>query len=885
MASNYFSTLKTKSIIEPPQRYNAFPELRNVPKELEMDFSRILHKPFFVENISWLTTNTTFTEIGFVDIPSDVFVSALAKIPFQASTLYRCKISLMLQVSGTPMHQGIIVASAMPFPFPGTGGYSSGTYLVANSLITAPHVFLNANEGTAVMLEVPFFYNSPLAMCQFEGETVNDPNWDIDFARVSFYVMNPLFAPTGASSTLTISVYAMFTALEFYVPHTEPTWTPLSTFTTEGLVDDLRMAATKAIDGVFRVSRNFVGDVLDTGRAAVRHFTGLHSPNYPELIQKDSVVLRQNNNSVDCATQYEKLDPFFKFDRIMRDHFFDTTLDEMSVREILSKPQLIGRFGVTNSNPAGTLLWSRPITPLQEGYTVIAIDNNPVTPPGSLNTPIGSTLQRTLALMSRFWKGGLKIHIQASMSNFHFCKLTIARNYSTATQQYNGYPDFDDVNNLLTEVIEFSGGGQIQTVTLPYCSALSQLPVTADFRMNSMQHGMYYIYLNQPLVTNGTVSPSISFNVYLSVDDDFELYGYSTLPLGVVNIPGVNDVADSFEEVAEFTAESQATVVVNEQTDVLLNAHQDEQPGDLVEHRPILSVRDWMRRNYSVLNQSYNYANLTNSNGTLSYDINSLFGSTRYYNFTNTPVAVGTTMFNMSNLAILRRLFLGYRGGFKFKIVITGSSIAKAYYLPPAAFYNSPDGSWIQSFPIPLTATQGGYAAFMADLSQQYAAVNPVLNGKRYRTAQTVCMERPNYVIPTFNDVPSPPGSGLTAASCIMEFEVPYMAPYRFMGHATDYWVSDASNAPAASDMGSIVLNVVPNTGSPLTSFNVEIFMSIDDTARLGYQVFSPPVLIPCLTNGAMAVPYTDTTAARNVTANQTISTTCPACYYSAPAT
>lgn len=873
VANNYFSALRTKSIIEPPMQYDAFPELHSVPPDLEMDFSRILHKPYFVQNIEW-PVQAAFTPLATsIPIPEGIFTSALSKIPFQASALYRCKVSLMLQVSGTPMHQGILVASAQPINYiHGTSGYVSGSRTILNTLMAAPHVFLNANEANAVMLEVPFYFQTKLGYCMFPTDLTTKPNFTANFARVHFYVVNPLFAPSGASAKLTVSVYAMFTALEFYAPHVEPTWVTLpTTLELEGLVEDLSSAATKSIDGVFRVAKNFAGDILDSSRTAIRHFTGLHSPNYPELTQKESIVLRQNNNPVDVATQFEKLDPFFKFDRIMRDHMFDTTIDEMDVLHMLKKPQFVGQFLVKMDDAAGVLCFSRPITPLMEAYTVSLYDasNTALAP---LNCSVGSSLQRTLALMSKFWKGGLRIHIQAAMSNFHFCKLSIARNYSPNYNQMNRFPAFADVNNLMTEVVEFSGGGQVQTIELPYVSAFNQLPVTVDYEANSLQHGMFYIYLNQPLIVNGTVSPSINFNVYISVADDFNLYGYSSLALGNLNY-SYTAVTAAEEIESDLELESQATVVVNTQKDLLLPVSDDRTPGDVTEHRPLLSIRDWTRRMYSAQKLSYASTNLPIGQ-MLTFNINRLLGST----ISNIPITLFNTYFPMSNLALLRKMFFGYRGGLKFKLVITGTTIAKAYFVPPTPGGVSNTSQWQLATPLPPNGTAPGTTNLRAELVSQFNTINQSTTIPVSRCAQTVSQERANYVKTSGADINVLKN---IASECILEFEIPYMSAYRFVGSGYDWNQHSSVNLPACTDLGNIVLALDPEVIDSTSGISIEIFIGMDDTARLGYQVIAPQIVIPGvnLTTGAcLAIPYCRTTATGNPTAN--VTPTNLACYY-----
>ncbi len=864
--------------------YETFPKLDSIPPELKMDFSRILNKPFFVKNVNWSTTDASKLVISSVDIPNDLFVNSLAKIPFQAGAMYRAKISLLMQVSGTSMHQGILLVGATPFGTLQTG--PTVLTLAANQLLAGPHVFLNANEANSVSLEVPFYHPLKLDYCSFVGDNDTRPTGLTSYATVYFYVMNQLFAPTGATGTLTVSVYGVFEHLEVYVPHTSPTWVPVSVFESESISSTL----TGGIDKLFSLGKGVMSDVLDSARQGIRKYTGLHSPNNPTLQSKGAVVLRQNNNAVDVPSQYEKLDPFFDYDRVLSEYMFDTERDEMSVLEILKKPQYIGSMTVASANPAGTLLFSRPITPIMEALSVSATDDQTST---AVVINVGSSLQRTLALMSRYWKGGLRVHIQSSMSNFHFCKLSVARNYVPNVAQFTGTPAFSDVSNLLTEVIEFSGGGQIQTIDLPYCSPFNQLPISVDWRQNSFSHGMFYIYLNQPLVVNGSVNPNINFNVYLSVAEDFQLFGYSTLPLGVYNQVATTVAAQDesgHEDEETFEPESQATVVVNTQKDLVFE-HQEETDKDPLEHRPIVNIRDLARRNYLVYSTSLSASVLTSSGFFNTISLSFLLGSAF------TEVIGANTLSNLSTLGIIRNMFFGYRGGAKIKMVITGTNAIKVHYLPPGVARPRSNGHWAATIPKASVAIGAGLVE--TDLRSQFA-VMPFggLSNPAFRTAQTVSIERPNYINSSKNYVTysSSPISYVTATSVIHEFEIPYMTPYRFMGS-----VADIKGVPAtvpisynpASDMGNIVFSYLPDIpeAASVTSsgITIQFFVSVDDTARYGYQVYAPPIGIPAvpntttpLVNSYMAIPYMSTVSTFNATPEPSpLLDGCAACYKS----
>lgn len=151
--SEFFSSLKTKDSVESGMTYNKLVGVTSIPKSLKMDYSRILDKPFLLTTTTWSTSDAV-GELYRLALPSAIYNNYLAKVPFDSSTLYQMRMCLMIQVSGTPMHQGLLLCASVP----------NGSQVVSNvnSILCAPHCFMNANEATPICLEVPFYANSTL---------------------------------------------------------------------------------------------------------------------------------------------------------------------------------------------------------------------------------------------------------------------------------------------------------------------------------------------------------------------------------------------------------------------------------------------------------------------------------------------------------------------------------------------------------------------------------------------------------------------------------------------------------------------------------------------------------------------------------------------------
>lgn len=856
--SKFYSGVSTRSCIEPPLMYDKMVKLDTLPLQLKMDYDVILNKPFYLNSIPWTTSNARKSYISTLRIPGDVLNNALSQIPFTASVYYRAKVALVLQVSGTPMHQGCLLAACSPI-----NNFTRNTTnwdFAINRLLASPHVFLNANESTPVVLEVPFYVNSPLAAIDQTNTTIFGGNNSADYAQVEITVVNPLAAPANASISLTVSAHVIFRELEFYVPHVNPTWvsyTP-TPFEAEGFASNffqpVKSAISSTFDTIASSANSFAFDILDSTknvvtsftsgmRSSLRALTGLHNPEVAVLSSRSAVQFRQNANTVDAPNFFEKLDPYSSFTKTHDDYFFDTANDEMVLQNILSKPQYVGSFKVVNSDNTGTLLWNRPITPYQQvgETTYLSLAGS------TQRTILSSNLMQTFSRLTRFWRGSIKLHIQSSMTNFHFAKLVVARNYSPDSKMLNSYPRFQDVANLMTETLEFSAGGQVQTVELPYCSNLSVLPNSSDLAYNALQHGMYYIYLYQPLVVNGTVPLTVEFNIYISAGDDFQYFGYSVDPLIMHRYLEPQPVLAESDDA--FVAESDPTapVPVNSQEGIINELPSKDQMDPLMHMRPVYHVRDLIRRFYNTNSTRYLSTQIQTAKGCLAVPVASLIGLKQ---------DEGTNEFLLrhhTTLEIISAMYLGFKGGLKVKAVVNGTPSVQVWYVPPSCEWNPATNFWNAKDPIPAVT-----APFYDTISEMYQFPNflpptgAMLLGASYCT-QTVTVERPNYMVSDGTMVSSnSAGAAEPVAMSVaeLEFEVPYMSPFKFVGNSDVKATLPTSDSysNAVNALGHLVFKIAepalfaPGVSTLKTGVTVQVFAAATDESRFGFQTFAPAV-------------------------------------------
>jgi len=816
----YYSDIIDRNGGEIPTIYNVSPVIKSVPACLEMDFSRIINKPFLVKTIAWTATNAVFSRIDTIKIPGDILTSELLKVPFRSSTWFRAKICAFVQVSGTSMHSGIVLASAIPpsKDIPGTRYY-------VNNYLSAPHMFLTPAMSSASCLEIPFYSNTDLFLAN-SGTNIPTYCSGNNYAELTFIVMNPLAVPTSGTSSINITVHVMFKELEFYVPSITPTWVKPQFGTFASI-------ATNAIDGAFNVAKTYTSDFFDWFRSSIRSYTGLHNFNVPFIKQRTIVGPRNFPNSVDMHTNYEKLDPYSCFDRVAVEPIFETSTDEMLISNIIQKPYYIGTFNLDSKTTAGAILWSRPITPKQE---ILAANTGETT-----DLYLTHPLQR-IAEMAKYWRGGLKITLQANMTNFHFAKLTIARLYKCDAEMLTKIPTYADVHGLMTETLEFSGGGQIQTIDLPYASGMKQLPIAVSFEENALQHGMYYIYATHPIVSNGTVPSSISFNVFLSAADDFEFYGYAHRAMNAFNIDAAPPTLALDDEEVEAQS-SKVPMTVSVPVELQSPANNEVNTTTFTDDfRPLVHLRDVIRRMYSSL-QSLSLGSKLTNQLVKTYDVAGLLGLTGYENiFPSIPISE------------VARMFHGFNGGIKFKFKIYGATDAKLLYLPPGYAYNPTTKNFSHTQPI-ITGT--GSTEFNQQLVDRMGITN-TLDPHPLPFIEESSSVR---ITPIDSNMGPAPAADkfLSASSIEIEGVVPFMNHMRFVGDATQAFNSSLDKSPpAALAMGHLILSVCPvrsvNDSPANSNLYVQIFVGCTDESRFGFNVRSFPSIYPTLQATAIRV-------------------------------
>lgn len=820
------STLRTKDVVENEPIYNQMPTITNVRKDMLMDFSRIYDKPYLIDTGTWDTTAPASSLLIPIGLPAAMLTNTTARIPFDMSCLYRLGGCVMVQVSGTVQHQGLILVGVIPYDAP--------TVTNPNQLLMGPHAFLNANESTSVCIELPYYSRHHLNKTNPINLAIVADN-DRNFARVEFFVMSPLRTTATGSTSISITTHIKLNQAEFYIPKITP-----GVYAPQSFASDLYKIPTKIFDGLAVGAKTVTGDFIDALRKGLRTFTGFHNPNSPAINQR---VLRSDVNfinNIDQPTLYEKLDPFAQHDRIVRDFQFNTTQDEMDMRYLLSKPVWLGKFGVSTATPAGKILFNIPISPMVEFS-----DTNYFSP------------MRLAYESSRYWRGSLKLHIQAVSTNFHFTKILVAKDYTSSSNSLTTSLTLASVHNMPTDTLEFSGGGQIQTIDLPFCAQDEQLECSRDTYRNGLQHGVVHGYLVQPLVTSGAVPTAIEFHIYMSGGPDLQFYGYSTDPINRLNdaaaLAKITEEIKTNKVMMLKSAKKESEVVVKvrtkkltmkEETEEISSESDPEERLQLLDDTISKEEQDELKQRYKLKKekkgslrrffmQSGEAETMLSSSGQADVMIDKIstaqenlrcddfhpIVSVRDYvrrmqlvEVIPVPLPASLTyVYPVSNVfrsktpfGAFCRLYHGMTGGLKLRAVVTITGPVRTplvKYLPPGTWLAGGATLPTPTAPIDFTLLpETTVDSISTTMRQDYA----------FRTSTVGNISQFTY-----------------------EFVIPNMSPKRFITPGLPGF---------PSDLGFLLFT---NYALPGAEMEIKIFASLGDEARLGYQVTSEGYSVP----------------------------------------
>lgn len=801
------ASITTREIQQIDSPFNDLFMKVDIPSAYRVDARSFIERPFFVDAVIFPNTAARYTLLTSVVkfLPGDVARSNASVLNlFKMAAYGRPDLVINVSMAGTITHAGCVLVGVLP-PLPGYPTLvNANNKKLINTILSGPHAFLHANEATSVAIPVPWYCNTDMATTDMDGTAGYDTTLDItvtngDYATLVYLVLNPLAPSTGSTTSLRIIVEACFRNFDLVVPTPRyVTWSAQS-----GVFGGMLGLGTSLLDSTASGLKKVAADAIDAGRGLVKQYTGLHNPNVPQ-IQERIVITRTNFvNNTDCPQFFEKLDPYVKFNRIVKEPIFGSDVDEMAISNITAKKQFIGTFSVSVNDNVGAMKWARPISPFQGGSGVNG---------GAAGVECYNNLE-LLHAMSRGWRGGLKIVIQSVMNNKQQCKLKVIKMYNPSIKVTNSYPVYSSIVNAPAHLLEFTEGGQEHEVQLPYLCRNDITPCASNMDTEALFHGMYYVYVAQPLVISDSSPNNVEFNMFLVGDNDLTFYGYTTAityhnSYGVLTTPtrSVKQLEEKFEP-------QSGTIRVMNEPQKQSHVTREEDKAHCLQHMtrlmPTLDIRPFIRRMYkSQVSQALIEQDQTYN---VVLPLSSFLGENPA-NWNYTPIET------------FSRMYFGKTIGFKFRCMVS------LFRITPDRNISNIDQLNFRVYYVPQSIN-----ALTA--SKVITTASPNTNAFTSPNAPSDGIPLPYQIV----------GQESTTTQAVYEFAVPDTSFYKFMGGPNKFYNFDSNNAAtnvSQGDFGSIVLQYT-NLSSALTAYaSSELFVGLSDETRFGYHAMAPPFVI-----------------------------------------
>ena len=630
----------------------------SVIREPAWDITKWVQRPQVVSSVPWTTSNATTTVLANLLLPQDLLVTKFLKSPFDSFKYWRGTIEFHLQTSGTPFHQGTIIAAYLPnMTSSGLVGRYADNFA---ALTTMQHVILQANTSTSACLTIPFI-NPFMYIDKDETYTFKRST-----GRLIVVVFNPLKAASGASTSINVTTVVQFKDSQFKIPR----------YQAEGLIEK-----TFGISGGMilqrMLPRNIIADTVDLA-------LGLVGLDRPTSIQRSMPMKALGTGYMNSSIDIDYIDKFSLFPSKLQEidaSTFGVSDNETMLQSLLPRYSYIGTFEQTTTDAPGKLLASVPLCPFPV----------PIVPTNNTSGPFNSyrnyiPLIQYLSLPYHFWKGGLSFKIQVVGTSFHNTKIFAAIQYG----RY-GTPDASvsiaQATNQYGYAFEVNQGSTEFEFVVPYVSMFHQLTTSGsvDYIYNDRTcMGTLCIYVLNELAVSNNVPADISYNVYIAGASDFAL---NTLSSNNQAVYPLTTAGEAF--VAESLFEDPPTVAMQTDKNVISPNTNTSQRDDLGDQSVL-----------SVLQQHKKYT-LVYSGVLVGSKSASLFRAFRVNNLFSTFAVEAAPFLRptwSTSLLATSAMYRGFRGPIRFKIVMRSSYPSqsfKVFYLPPRSNFNN---SIVQNF-------------------------------------------------------------------------------------------------------------------------------------------------------------------------------------------
>lgn len=500
-----------------------------------------LMKPVLLGQVEWTIAQARDTSLYTASFPAVLEdVESLVIRTLRMYAFYKMAPCFRVQINSTQFHQGQLICSFDPFSIMSEydpanfANYDVLSYLSATGL---PNVKIMASESDAVELTLPFIHPRSFL-------TTNATEIFNNLGTFNIRVMNPLLAATGASPSLTVSIWLYAKDADVHVPVQDHT--PILEATSKIPRGNQNNLQTKQIANLQQpsfmqsitagignatglvgnlVSGN-VGQALRKGQGLIDNIGAIFGFDYPSItISPSKTITPVENLAVAIGQSQSKrmaIDPFSM--HVLHDDIASESLQSMDLLTIARTPMFMSSFLIDSVNTPGEILAVYPITP------VLQATFNSGTTEDTQN--FQSTYLSHVSNAFVYWKGGIVYDFEVVATRFHSAKILIA--YAPNVGPETEITFQEALSSLPNAILDIQQTSKL-SIVVPFTSStpMKNTRFIEDdvTTFTEATNGTMFVYLVNTLACASNVATTVELNVYISAADDFSLYVPRKFPL------------------------------------------------------------------------------------------------------------------------------------------------------------------------------------------------------------------------------------------------------------------------------------------------------------------------------------------------------------------
>jgi hypothetical protein len=538
----------------------AFDEVRSAPLASDATLDEFFSRPLRIASYDW-GVGTTLSEVFN---PWNLYFSNPRVINRIANyKLLQAKLHVKVLINGNSFHYGRLLVSYYPLPTLDEMSVTRSFYDVDNVGDTQrPHIMLDPTNSQGGEMVLPFFWNKNLL--DIPGE-----DWNL-MGALKISTLQGLKHALGATDTVTINVFAWAESVRFAIPtQTEPgAIAPQADEYGRGAIS--RPATVVANIASKLANVPIIGPfamATQIGASATSAIAALFGYSKPAEIDLHSVRI-VNRSSLATTVGTEQVD------KLTVDPKQELTIDpctvglestdEMAVLNIAQHETYLTNFDWDVGTSQETLLWNCVVDPCLHRI---------------LNSELHFTAPCFATLPFDYWRGTMIFRFQVICSKYHKGRLKIVydpnKTPSGGTAEYNtAYTTIVDISDTTDFTIK-AGWGQPfsyrEHITIPTTENAMFSTTPLSYASNSTKYGngtLAVYVVNELTVPNTTIDNDIQVNVFVSVDDDFEIAQPTSATVSKLRMNAHPNVApEAFEPQASEAPPDELTKVDSRPTD------------------------------------------------------------------------------------------------------------------------------------------------------------------------------------------------------------------------------------------------------------------------------------------------------------------------------